>query len=79
MVEFLTATIYALVDKDECGKDVIALEEYQEKLKAYQAWFKRDWFACYTLLSCMHDDLLGEFEHYPTAKYMWDRLKIRFG
>ena len=27
----------------------------------------------------MHDDLLGEFEGCPTAKDMWDRLKIRFG
>ena len=26
----------------------------------------------------MHDDLLGEFECCPTAKDMWDRLKIRF-
>ena len=27
----------------------------------------------------MHDDLLGEFEGCPTAKDMWDRLKIWFG
>ena len=26
----------------------------------------------------MHDDLLGEFEGSPTAKDIWDRLKIRF-
>jgi len=26
----------------------------------------------------MHDNLLGELEDCPTAKYMWDRLKIRF-
>jgi len=30
-------------------------------------------------LSCMHDDLLREFERCPTIKDMWDRLKIRFG
>ena len=27
----------------------------------------------------MHDDLLGEFESCPTAKDMWDFLRIRFG
>ena len=25
----------------------------------------------------LHDDLVGEFESYPIAKYMWDRLTIR--
>ena len=31
------------------------------------------------MLYCMYDDLIGEFEVYPTAKDMWDQLKIRFG
>jgi len=26
----------------------------------------------------MHDDLIGEFEMRPTAKDMWDQLKICF-
>ena len=31
------------------------------------------------MLYFMHDDLIGEFELCPTAKDMWDQLKIRFG
>jgi hypothetical protein len=27
----------------------------------------------------MHDDLIGEFETYQTARAMWDQLKLRFG
>ena len=78
MVEFLTASMYPPVERDEHGNDVTTSEQYKEKPKAYQTWFKRDRSACYTLLSCMHDDLLGEFEGCPTTKDMWDRLKIRF-
>jgi len=78
MVEFLTASMFALAERDGHGNDVTASEQYQEKLKAYKTWFKRDRFARYTLLSCMHDDLLVEFEGCPTAKDMWDRLKIPF-
>jgi len=48
------------------------------KLRAYQTWFKRGNSARYTLLSCMRDDLLGEFERFPIAKDMWTHLKIRF-
>jgi len=79
MAEFLTASMFAPAEREEHGNDVIASEQYQEKLKAYQTWFKRDQFARYTLLSCMHDDLLGEFEDCPTAKDMWNHLKILFG
>ena len=42
MVEFLTISLSALVDRDEHGKDVAASGQYQKKLKAYQTWFKRD-------------------------------------
>ena len=31
------------------------------------------------MLYCMHNDLIGEFEACPTAKDMWDQLKICFG
>ena len=27
----------------------------------------------------MHDDLIGEFENYPTAKEMWDNIYSRYG
>jgi len=79
MVEFLTTSMCPPTKRDEHGNDVTASERYKEKLKAYQTWFKKDRSACYTLLSCMHDDLLGDFEGCPTAKDMWDRLKIQFG
>jgi len=78
-VEFLTTSMSASAEWNEHGKDVTASEQYQETLKAYETWFKSDWSTCYTLLSCMHDDLLGEFEHCPTGKDMWDRVKIHFG
>jgi len=31
------------------------------------------------MLYFMHNDLIGEFELCPTAKDMWDQLKICFG
>ena len=31
------------------------------------------------MLYCMHDDLIGEFENYPTAKEMWDNIRLRYG
>jgi len=79
MVQFLTAFMFAPTEWDEHGNVVTASEQYKEKLKAYQTRFKRDRFACYIQLSCMHNNLLGEFEGCPIAKDLWDRLKIRFG
>jgi len=78
ILEFLTASMFDPAEQDEDGNNVTASEQYKEKLKAYPTWFKRDRSTCYTLLSCMHDDLLGEFEGCPTTKNMWDSLKIRF-
>ena len=40
MVEFLTTSMFAPAKRDEHGNDVTASEQYQEKLKAYQTWFK---------------------------------------
>jgi len=31
------------------------------------------------MLSSMHNDLIGEFEVHPTAKGMWEALKLKFG
>ena len=67
MLDLLTISILALADKAEQGKHITATDSYKENLKIYHAWFKMDRFACYTMLSCMHDDLLGEFERFPTA------------
>jgi len=61
MAEFLIASMFAPIEREEHGNDVTASEQYQEKLKTYQTWFKRDRTARYTLLSCMYDDQLGEF------------------
>ena len=68
MVEFLTAFMFAPAERDEHGNVVTA--HYKEKLKAYQTRFKRDRSTCYILLSCMHNDLLGEFEGCLTVKDM---------
>jgi len=78
MVEFLTGTMFAPAKRGEHGEDVTASEQYQEKLKEYETWFKRDHSTRYTLLSCMHNDPLGEFECCTTVKDMWDLLKIWF-
>ena len=78
MVEFLTASMSTSAEWHEHGKEVTIGEQYQEKLKAYQNWFKSDRSTRYILFSCMHDDLSTEFEHCPTAKDMWGRLKIWF-
>lgn len=45
--------------------------------ESYVIWFKRDKSACFTLLACMHDDLVGE--HYSTTKEMWDQLRLKYG
>ena len=78
ILDLLTTSMPALIDKDEQGEDIITIEHYKENLKAYHTWFKRDCYAHYTMLSCMDDILLGEFECFPTAKDMWANLKIRF-
>jgi len=78
-VEFLTAFMFTPAERDEHGNVVAASEQYKEKLKVYQTRFKRDRSTRYVLLSCMHNNLLGEFEGCPTAKDMWGRLKIWFG
>ena len=31
------------------------------------------------MLNSMHNDLIGEFEEYPTAQELWKALKIRYG
>ena len=50
--------------------------QLQRDREAYDLWLKRDRSARYTLLACMHDDLIGEFNHCLTAKEMWDHLRL---
>ncbi|ESQ50057.1 hypothetical protein EUTSA_v10002214mg, partial [Eutrema salsugineum] len=47
--------------------------------QAYVAWKRKNSIARITLLSCMQDDLMCEFEEYETAKGMWEALKDKFG
>ena len=37
-------------------------EQHQRDLTAYESWRKKDLCACFTMLSNMHNDLIGEFE-----------------
>ena len=66
-------------DKDEDGKPIdTTTVQYQESVKVYEDWSNKDRKVCFAMLYCMHDDLIGELEACPTAKDMWDRLKVRF-
>jgi hypothetical protein len=47
-------------------------------LKAYQSWCKKDRCAHFTMLSSMHNNLIGEFESYGTTQDMWIALKKKF-
>ena len=79
MLDLLTSSMAHPAEKDEQGRDIIVTAQYKENLKAYQAWFKYYCSAHYTMLSCMQDDLLGEFERFHTAKDLGMQLKVRFG
>ena len=81
LLEHLTIAKLPPSDKDKHGKpiDDIATMQYQESLKAYDDWSKKDWRACFTMLFCMHDDLIGEFKMCPMVEDTWDQLKIHFG
>jgi hypothetical protein len=46
---------------------------------AFENWHKKVQFARFTMLSSMHNDLIGEFEVYPTAQDMWEALKLKYG
>ena len=48
-------------------------------LEAYQSRRKKDCYARFTMLSSMHNDLIGEFESYGTTQDMWIALKAKFG
>ena len=47
-------------------------------LEAYLSWFKKDRSMHFTMLSRMHDDLVGEYETFQNVKDMWDQLKFDF-
>lgn len=79
VLEHLTTTMSAPLTRDKDDKDITHTNECKTSLVAYQDWCKKDRKARYTMLFCMHNDLIGEFEVYPTAKEMWDNIHFRYG
>ncbi|KAL0396347.1 UNVERIFIED_CONTAM: hypothetical protein Scaly_0083100 [Sesamum calycinum] len=53
--------------------------QYRRELDAYNKWLEQDMSARFTMLSCMHDNLIREYEKYPTAKEFWEVLKVAYG
>ncbi|KAL0340058.1 UNVERIFIED_CONTAM: hypothetical protein Sradi_4522600 [Sesamum radiatum] len=53
--------------------------QYRCKLDVYNKWLEQDMSACFTMLNCMHDNLIREYEKYPTAKELWEVLKAAYG
>ena len=45
-------------------------KKHQHDLAAYESWHKKDLCVHFTMLSSMHNDLIGEFEQYTTAQDM---------
>ncbi|GAV82244.1 UBN2_2 domain-containing protein [Cephalotus follicularis] len=54
------------------------IAQHRRDLEVFEAWSKKDHCAHFTLLSCMHEDLIGAYEHCPTTKEMWDQLMFDF-
>ncbi|KAK2976693.1 hypothetical protein RJ640_013949 [Escallonia rubra] len=48
-------------------------------LTAYEKWNKKDRSSCYTLLSSLQNDLIGQYDELPTCKALWEQLKFSFG
>ena len=55
--EVLKTLTHSLSKPDEGS-----IEQHQRDLAAYESWRKKDLCACFTILSSMHNDLIGEFE-----------------
>ena len=53
-----------------------ATEQHTHDLAAFDSWRKIDRCARFTMLSSMHNDLIGDFEEYPTAQELWKSLKV---
>ncbi|KAL0378716.1 UNVERIFIED_CONTAM: hypothetical protein Sradi_3177100 [Sesamum radiatum] len=53
--------------------------QYRCELDAYNKWLEQDMSARFTMLSCIHDNLIREYEKYPTAKDLWKVLKVAYG
>ena len=53
--------------------------QHRLDLEAYESWVKKDCCARFTMLSSMHNDLIGEFEGFSIAHDMWKAPKLRYG
>ena len=63
--EVLKTLTHSLSKPDEGS-----IEQHQRDLAAYESWCKKDLCAHFTMLSSIHNDLIGEFEQYTTAQDM---------
>ena len=56
-------TLTYLLSKPDKG----STKQHQRDLAAYESWCKKDLCVRFTMLSSMHNDLIGEFEQYTIA------------
>ncbi|KAL1219683.1 Retrovirus-related Pol polyprotein from transposon TNT 1-94 [Cardamine amara subsp. amara] len=68
-------TLFHLMEEPEQGTTAQHIRDQE----AYNAWKRKNSIAHITLLSCMQDDLMCEFEEYKTAKGIWEALKDKLG
>ena len=50
--------------------------QHRRDEQTYGTWFKRNRTALFTMLSYTHDDLMGRFEKFLTAKELWEQLRV---
>ena len=74
--EVLETLTHSVSKHDE---ESIKQHQHQRDLTAYESWHKKDLCAHFTMLSSMHNDLIGEFEQYTTVQDMWEALKLSYG
>ncbi|MCD7465973.1 hypothetical protein HAX54_002261, partial [Datura stramonium] len=53
--------------------------QHRRDLAAYKAWKKTDSIARGIILSFVVDDLIHEYEEFPTAHSMWAHLRGTYG
>ena len=74
----LLEPLEALMDEPDLGRDGTTTAQHTARVRSYESWFKKDRSVHFTMLSNVHDDLIGEYEGYSTAKEMWDQRKFSF-
>ncbi|KAK2974054.1 hypothetical protein RJ640_006246 [Escallonia rubra] len=62
-------------------KEMVAPTEAQplRDHTAYQKLNQKDRSVRYTLLISLQNDLIGQYDEFPTCKVLWDQLKFSFG